>query len=117
MAEPPSSSSPFFFLLGEGDAQATASLPQCYLSLLCWQPAAVGTNSNTVQCKIKAPRIRQAILAGGAVKGQLIEMYSDTLVSEELDLVVRWTKIKCIKDYIVGAVAANDKEKHEISLL
>lgn len=35
---------------GEGDAQAAAPLPQCYLSLLCWQPAAVGTNSKTIQC-------------------------------------------------------------------
>lgn len=34
---------------GEGDAQAAAPLPQCYLSLLCWQPAAVGTNSKTIQ--------------------------------------------------------------------
>lgn len=57
-----------FFFQGEGDAQTAASLPQCYLSLLCWQPAAAGTNSNTVQCKVKAPRIRQAVLAGGAVK-------------------------------------------------
>lgn len=55
-------------LLGEGDAQAAAPLPQCYLSLFCWQPGAAGTNSYTIQCEAKAPRIRQAILARGAVR-------------------------------------------------
>lgn len=44
-------------------------------------------------------------------------MYIDTLVSEECVVVVRWTRIKCIKENTVGAVAASDKEKHEIALL
>lgn len=36
-------------------------------------------------------------------------MYSDTqTVSEKLDIVVRWTRLKCIKEYIVGSVAARD---------
>lgn len=73
----------FFFLPGEGDAQAAASLPQCYLSVLRWQPAAVGTNSNTVQCKVKAPRIRQAVLAGGAIRWRAAPASTS----------VRWTRI------------------------
>lgn len=72
-----------FFPLGEGDAQAAASLPQCYLSLLCWQPAAVGTNSKTIQCEVKAPGIGQAVLAGRAVRRH---------AAQSPDSAVRWTR-------------------------
>lgn len=43
-------------LLGESDAQTAASFPQRHLCLLCWQPAAVGTDPQAVQHKAQTSR-------------------------------------------------------------
>lgn len=48
-----------FFLLplpGESDAQTASPFPQRNLSLLCWQPAAVGTDPQAVQHKAQTSR-------------------------------------------------------------
>lgn len=55
-------------LTGESDAQTASPFPQCNLSLLCWQPAAIGTDPQAVQHKAQTPRRRQAILVRGAVR-------------------------------------------------
>lgn len=55
-------------LTGESDAQTASPFPQRNLSLLCWQPAATGTDPQAVQHKAQTSRSRQAILVRGAVR-------------------------------------------------